>query len=117
MTSKIIIDGVDVSGCRNYDKKTHTCRTGYRTDEISYCQIFTCDYKRWKQVEQQLDKKHKECIYLKSQLDFEVLKKECYEQAFEKIVKLAKELLILSEGEHTNDIGVEILEQCEVVND
>lgn len=69
MTDKqIIIDGVDVSGCCHYNKKTGICSNGFRVDEIPYCNCFTCNYKRWKVAEKQLKRKEQECERLKKWL-------------------------------------------------
>lgn len=71
MSKVITIDDVDVSKCYNYNKETGTCRTGYRVDEIPYCECFTCEFKRWKQAEQKADN---------------------YKQALEEIRKISKGL-------------------------
>ena len=69
MTDKqIIIDGVDVSGCCHYNKKTGICSNGFRVDEIPYCNCFTCNYKRWKVAEKQFKAKEQECEELKATL-------------------------------------------------
>ena len=62
MQNKIIIDGVDVSGCEYYDKNkpslTCTC------EEYPCSEWYNCYYK-------QLKRKEQECEELKKQLQYE----------------------------------------------
>lgn len=50
----IIIDGVDVSKCYRYSKKTGYCEGAFKPEELPFCENFDCDYKRCKQAEQKL---------------------------------------------------------------
>ena len=75
---QIMIDGVDVSKCYRYQKKTGYCKGAFKPEELPFCENFDCEFKR-------LARKTQECETLASQLDFEVQKKECLEQECEKL--------------------------------
>lgn len=55
MTDKIIIDGVDVSKCYRYKKKTGYCEGAFKPEELPFCQNFDCYYKQFKRKEQECD--------------------------------------------------------------
>lgn len=53
MTDKpIIVDGVDVSKCYRYSRKTGYCEGAFKLEELPLCENFDCDYKRCKLAEQ-----------------------------------------------------------------
>lgn len=95
MTDKrVIIDGVDVSGCILRRRKEPNCTVcnGYSSKVFEFdCSDFkNCYFK-------QLFRKTQECETLASQLDFEVQKKECLEQECE---ELKKQLILFMDGEY-----------------
>ena len=58
---KIIIDGVDVSKCYRYQKKTGYCKGAFKPEELPFCENFDCEFKK-------LARKTQECEELKKQL-------------------------------------------------
>ena len=69
MTEEIIIDGVNVVGCKFYTKNNCNCSIFWTPCE----ELDTCYYKQLKRLEQENDA-------LKSQLDFEVQSKEVIDE-------------------------------------
>lgn len=62
MTDKeIIIDGVNVSKCYRYQKKTGYCKGAFKPEELPFCENFDCEFKR-------LARKTQECEELKERL-------------------------------------------------
>ena len=57
---KIIIDGVDVSKCYRYQKKTGYCKGAFKPEELPFCENFDCLFK-------QLARKTQECEKLKEE--------------------------------------------------
>ena len=56
MSSKpIIVDGVDVSKCYRYSKKTGYCEGAFKPEELPFCENFDCDYKCYKRAVQKLE--------------------------------------------------------------
>lgn len=48
MTDKeqIMIDGVDVSKCYRYQKKTGYCEGAFKPEELPFCENFDCEFKQ-----------------------------------------------------------------------
>ena len=51
---QMIIDGVDVSKCYRYQKKTGYCEGAFKPEELPFCENFDCEFK-------QLARKTQEC--------------------------------------------------------
>ena len=58
---EIIIDGVDVSKCYRYQKKTGYCKGAFKPEELPFCENFDCEFK-------QLARKTQECEELKKEI-------------------------------------------------
>ena len=58
---KIYVDGVDVSKCYRYQKKTGYCKGAFKPEELPFCENFDCEFKK-------LARKTQECEELKKQL-------------------------------------------------
>ena len=98
--NQIIIDGVDVSKCYRYQKKTGYCKGAFKPEELPFCENFDCEFKR-------LARKTQECEGLKKQLEtseewrikaeslnekFE-LRNTCYRKALEEIEEYCNNVL------------------------
>ena len=59
----IYLDGVDVSKCYRYQKKTGYCKGAFKPEELPFCENFDCEFK-------QLARKTQECEKLE---DFRTL--------------------------------------------
>ena len=59
---EIIIDGVDVSKCCRFARKTGYCEGAFKPEELPFCESFDCDFKRLKH-------KERECYNYKQALD------------------------------------------------
>lgn len=57
----IYLDGVDVSKCYRYQKKTGYCKGAFKPEELPFCENFDCEFK-------QLARKTQECEELKEEL-------------------------------------------------
>lgn len=82
---EIIIDGVDVSKCYRFARKTGYCEGAFRPEELPFCESFDCDFKR-------LKRKERECNnYKQARREKEVL--ELISQGFSNS-EIAEKLLI-----------------------
>lgn len=102
MTDKqIIIDGVDVTGCKYFNRFRNICHNKNLCCDCEKNQ--NCHYK-------QLARKRQERETLASQLDFEVQKKECLEQECEalKSESFAMDSLITEQKEEIEELKKEL---------
>lgn len=55
---KVIIDGVDVAGCKHHAPLTHQCNAELNIDSgyKYYCKNYNCYYKQLKRKEQECEK-------------------------------------------------------------
>lgn len=58
---KIIINGVDVSKCYRFSRKTGYCEGAFKPEELPFCENFDCYFK-------QLKRKEQECEELKEKI-------------------------------------------------
>ena len=85
---KIIIDGVDVSKCYRYQKKTGYCKGAFKPEELPFCENFDCEFKKLARKTQECESLKEEIEVLKDNFDtatrdcnelIEELKQECEE--------------------------------------
>lgn len=120
MLNKIMVDGIDVSECQNYNSKNKKCRIPFWVYHIKFTgcrcsEVENCYYKQLKRKEQEINELkndyaelEKECEELKTQLKqvkylYEVQDEKLidelatenkqYKQALDEIEKLIKEAL------------------------
>lgn len=70
MTDKkeIIIDGVDVSKCYRFSRKTGYCEGAFKPEELPFCENFDCYFKQRKRKEQECEELIKEKAEIKKYL-------------------------------------------------
>ena len=73
----IYLDGVDVSKCYRYQKKTGYCKGAFKPEELPFCENFDCEFKKLARKTQECEQKDERIIELtKEALS---LKQECEE--------------------------------------
>lgn len=100
MTKEIIIDGVDVSKCYRYQKKTGYCEGAFKPEELPFCENFDCDFKQCKRAEQKLEKIKANCNETLSECSCKnpIIDIDCRECTSGGRVEKAKEILQIIEG-------------------
>ena len=56
---KIYVDGVDVSKCYRYQKKTGYCKGAFKPEELPFCENFDCEFKKLARKMQECDRYRK----------------------------------------------------------
>ena len=80
----IYLDGVDVSKCYRYQKKTGYCKGAFKPEELPFCENFNCEFKNLARKTQECEdlKEKYEALKLENQEGYEIvaeLKHECEE--------------------------------------
>ena len=120
MTDKeqIMIDGVDVSKCYRYQKKTGYCEGAFKPEELPFCENFDCKFKRLARKTQECERSQKRISDLEERIinhskEIEEYcirlankNKKCekYEQTLTEIKEIAEENIRIADLEGLNGV-------------